>query len=464
MTTRMTWLRSARGLRRLPLRVRTALAFGLTSLVLAAVLAFLAYVLMRASLLDERVAAAERQAYTNARLVRAALRSEDADVTQLLSGLRVGPSGDALLRRQGSWFASSVGVDPSQLPASLRAGLERGTAGRQVFREEGEPFLAFGVPIAEHDSRYFEVTSLAEVERQLDLLGNALLIAGGAATLVGAMVGAVSSGRVLRPLRRMAGVAQQIVHGELDSRLDAEGDRDLVPLVSSFNEMLDDLHARIRREARFASDVTHELRGPLAAFQSAVEVVKRRKDQLPEGAVEAVEMLDEQVRMFNQLALELLEISRFEAGAAVLELRPIDLEAFLSDLLRGRDETAHLRVGSGVRPVMADPRRLHQIVTNLLDNARSYAEGATAVSVEETPHGVRILVDDAGPGVPAEEREQVFERFDRGSVGDAPGAPRGTGLGLALVTEHARLHGGEVWVSDAPGGGARFVVELPRRP
>ncbi|HLG00091.1 MAG TPA: HAMP domain-containing sensor histidine kinase [Acidimicrobiia bacterium] len=432
-------------------------------MVLVGVLAGLANALVRQSLVNERVSAAERQAYTNARVVRAALRSVDTDVTELLSGLQVAPSGEGLLRARGEWFASSVGVDRSLLPESLREGVEQGNAGRQAFRRESGALLAVGVPIAEADALYFEVTSLAEVERSLDVLASSLVVAGGVATAVGAVVGAASSGTVLRPLRRMADVARGIVDGELDSRLDAEGDPDLVPLVTSFNEMLDDLRERIHREARFASDVTHELRGPLAALASAVEVVKRRKDELPEAAVSAVEILAAHVREFNQLVLDLLEISRFETGAAALERRRIDLEAFLTRLVRERGESTTVRVSHDAGSITADPRRLQQLVGNLLDNARNYAGGAVEVAAERSPTGVRLVVDDAGPGVPVDERERIFERFDRGTFGERSDAPRGTGLGLALVAQHARLHGGRVWVEDAPGGGARFVIDLPEQ-
>jgi len=132
-------------------------------------------------------------------------------------------------------------------------------------------------------------------------------------------------------------------------------------------------------------------------------------------------------------------------------------------LVRERGESTTVRVSHDAGSITADPRRLQQLVGNLLDNARNYAGGAVEVAAERSPTGVRLVVDDAGPGVPVDERERIFERFDRGTFGERSDAPRGTGLGLALVAQHARLHGGRVWVEDAPGGGARFVIDLPEQ-
>ena len=114
--------------------------------------------------------------------------------------------------------------------------------------------------------------------------------------------------------------------------------------------------------------------------------------------------------------------------------------------------------------VFADKRRIERVIANLLDNARHYGDGATGVTVEAEPTTARIIVEDEGPGVPADQRTSCFERFSRGAEAGRRTGDRGVGLGLALVAEHVALHGGTVWVEDRPDGltGARFVVELPR--
>jgi len=261
----------------------------------------------------------------------------------------------------------------------------------------------------------------------------------------------------------MATVARRIVRGDLKSRLDAGGDPDLVPLVASFNAMLDNLRDRIQQEARFASDVSHELRAPLTALGAAVDVVDRRRHELPDKVVMAVDVLATQVRSFNQLVLDLLEISRFNAGAATLNVRRVALPDFVRDVL-DRAGHAHVPVETGdgaPQSISVDPLRLQQVLANLAENADHYAGGVTGVRIEGQDTSVTIAVEDRGPGVPPHERDAIFGRFARGAAAEQPGSPRGTGLGLALVAEHVRLHGGRVWVEGRPGGGSRFVVELP---
>ena len=111
-----------------------------------------------------------------------------------------------------------------------------------------------------------------------------------------------------------------------------------------------------------------------------------------------------------------------------------------------------------------DPTRLERIVANLVENAERYAGGVVEVSIGEDDDLLAITVDDAGPGIPIRDRQAIFGRFNRGSMGQPANEPKGTGLGLALVDEHVRLHGGNVAVTDRPGGGARFVVRFPRQP
>lgn len=452
------------------LRLRAALAFGLTALVLSVALAGTTYALLRSSLLDERATVAERQAYTNARLLRSRVEPLPPNMSQLLAGLQVGPDGGALLEIDGQWFSSSVGLTPSDLPDDLTASVADGAAATQRFEHQGDPVLAVGVPVNAVDAHYFEVSSLTQVDSTLDRLARTLALAALVATVVGAALGAALSSVVLQPLRRFALVATRIAGGETTTRLDAAGDPDLEPLAGSFNEMLDELDERIERERRFASDVSHEIRGPVAALASVVSVVDRRRDRLPPEMLPVVDALDEQVTAFNQLVLDLLEISRFDARTAVLETEPTDLTEFCTGLVRDRDDPIEVHCESDA-PVVApvDRRRLEQVLTNLLDNASFYAGGATDVIVatsdaEDGATTALIAVQDRGPGVTDAEREAIFSRFRRGTAADSPGAPRGTGLGLALSAQHITLHGGRMWVEDRDGGGASFVVELPSEP
>ena len=166
---------------------------------------------------------------------------------------------------------------------------------------------------------------------------------------------------------------------------------------------------------------------------------------------------------------DLLEISRFDAGAARLELDEVRIAELVMQAVQVSghpDVPVELDAELAGTVVEADKRRLVRVIANLLDNAHKYGEGPTSVSLRRVEDGVQIAVEDAGPGVPADERSLIFDRFSRGAGAGRRGSGEGTGLGLALVAEHVRLHGGRVWVEDRLDGGegARFVVELPVLP
>jgi len=272
-----------------------------------------------------------------------------------------------------------------------------------------------------------------------------------------------SSRRVLRPLRRVSQAASELSAGGLDTRLPAESDADLARLVVAFNSMADVVQRRIEQEARFAADVSHELRTPLAAVRNSAEVLERRRDELSDRAKQALDLLLRKVDRFDRVTQDLLELSRMDAGAD----RNSSDEVVLDDLLtriarqRGADQL-HIDCDASIvgRPVLLDRRRLERIVGNLLDNAKVHAGGAITMAAAGVDQHLIITVEDAGPGVPASERLVIFDRFHRG--GGASERP-GSGLGLALVAEHAARMGGSVSVEDRRGGGARFVLRLPWR-
>lgn len=442
------------------------LAFGLVSLVLAGTLAVITFALVRTWTVRDTEDAAMAQAYTNARLLRTRLRTPDIDLPDLLSGLQVASTGEVLLEQDGLWYASSVGVDRSVLPSGLRESVAEGRVARQIVNGTDGPELAIGIPLPEVEARYFEVVDLTDTESTLQTLGSSLAVGAAAAAIIGALTGALVTGRVLRPLRTVSAVAQQVREGGPSARLELVGDPDLDPLTESFNGMLDELEERARREARFASDVSHDLRGPLTALAAAISVVNRRRDQLPAEAGEAIDALDEQVEAFNRLVLDLLEISRFEAGTASLEAREVSVVEFVRAVLGESHHDVPLDVASDYDPrLVIDPRRIRQALGNLLDNADRYGGGPTRIAVEpgDGPR-VRIVVDDHGPGVAPADRQAIFNRYERGRAGRDPEMPKGTGLGLALSAQHVALHGGTITVTDAPRGGARFVIDLPLTP
>ncbi len=448
--------------RRLPLRARTMVAFGVAALVLSTAVAGTCFVVTRSTLVSQRETAAQRQAFLNARAVRTAVGT-DADLQAALTSAQTSSGGAALLRVGGDWFSTSVAVGRNDVPSSLVDVLQEGGAGRQRIDVGGSPAVAVGVALAGTDVQYVEFVPLTEVGATLNSVARALAIAAVVATGLGLVAGRVASGRILRPVGAMAAAATGIGEGALERRLDSDGDADLEPLAESFNRMVDGLQTRIERETRFASDVSHELRSPLATMDAALSVARRRTNE--PAALDALDLLEGEVSRFSALVADLLEISRAEAGIAQLNREQVDIADLVRAVLAGteRDGIA-LDVDDAAVGVLVsvDKRRFGQVLVNLLDNADNYAGGATAVEVTATDTHVGIAVDDDGPGIAEHERSHIFDRFARGAASDLPGAGPGTGLGLALVHEHVRLHDGSISVGDAPGGGARFTIDLPR--
>lgn len=442
------------------LRTRSAVAFALVAALLATGLSLLAHGLTRSELLRSREQNALAQGYLNARVLRFQFAGPEPDITGTLAGLEGNADTVTLANVSGDWYSGSVGVGPDALPRSLLTVVNEGGAGHQRIEVDDEPYLAFGVAIPAAETRYFELVPLADIEVALERLARGLVGAAALASVAGAGVGWYASGRVLRPLRRMAVAASGIADGTLDLRLDAVGDPHLEPLERSFNRMADTIQERIDREARFTSDVSHELRSPVAAMLSSIEIARRRLHD-PDASLEALDHLQERVDGFHHLVLDLLEISRADAGVAALHLELVDASELADAVLRQRhDGTVPVDcTGDGPFVVRADKRRLGQMVTNLVENADNYAGGPIRIEVAREGDRVVIAVEDAGPGVAPHEREHIFERFARGEA--AREAGRGTGLGLSLVREHARIHGGALRLEDRCPHGSRFVIDLP---
>jgi signal transduction histidine kinase len=445
------------------LRGRATATFACLGLAVAVAVAVSAWLLTRANLVEEREGAALRQLYADARLVRAGLRTAEADVGAVLASVGSGTAAELLLERGGEQFAAGVRSAADEVPASLRAVVQEEGAGLQRYRSaDGELRLALGVDLPAADAQFYELVSLDELDGTLAALRTSLAVGVVGATAAAALVGYRLAARLARPVVEIGDAARRIAAGDLATRLHGSVDPDLRELAEAFNAMVSELEARIRRDIRFAADVTHELRSPVAAMTAAIDVIERRRGELPEQVAAAFDVLAERVRGFGVAVEDLLEISRIDAGGAELDIERLDVSALLCALVADRDlDGLAVRVAPGT-DVLGDRRRLGQAIGNLLDNAVRYAGGPTAVVAERGDDGmVRIAVEDRGPGVPAEERATIFGRFARGSAGMAAGAGSGSGLGLALVAEHVGLHGGRVWVEDHEGGGARFVVEVP---
>lgn len=454
----------AQRFRRLSLRSRVTLLFLLTGIVTSLFLSVASFFTARSYLLDRRDEVVERQAFNNAQLIRSQLRNRRTEAFELISGIRTERNGFAILHLspENLYFSQEIRFTQSALPAELVDATLNGLTARQRFSLNGQPYAAVGVYIAEIGAHYFEAFPLADEQRTLNIIASALTIGVVAIGILATLVGWWVSRRLLRPLERVSEAAGEIASGGLDTRLEQEDDPDLSRLITSFNDMADAVQTRIERETRFASDVSHELRSPITALAAAVEVLDARRADLTDRTQQALDVVVSQVRRFDQMVLDLLELSRMDVGVIGLHREDVELEPFLERVAHryGVEDLVVEQTSNQTSILSIDKRRFERIMANLFDNARLHGGGVTRVVIERPRAGiVRIAVEDKGPGVAPSERALIFERFARGSAGRSRAG--GTGLGLALVAEHTRAHGGVAWVEDAPNGGARFVIEIP---
>jgi signal transduction histidine kinase len=323
----------------------------------------------------------------------------------------------------------------------------------------GAPVLAVGLPLPGVSATYVEVFPLRELDRTLRYISSMLAIGVMVSGVAGAVLGRWASSRALLPLWRLTNAAGVAAGGDLSVRLPDDGDRDLAPLARAFNATAERLQRRAARDARFASDVSHELRSPITTMVNAMAVLKRRRAELTDTCAQALDLLDSELTRFQRMVADLLEISLADQGAAQLDLESVDLGELVRQTARGWMLTDDkLEIADPAPRVLADRRRLERAIANLLANAQDHGRGVARLAVGRGGGMARIEVDDAGPGVPVEYRNKIFERFARAPSSGA--ADSGTGLGLALVSEHVRRHGGQVWVTDRAPAGARFVIEL----
>jgi signal transduction histidine kinase len=446
----------------LGLRARVTAVFALGALALSLALAFATYEITRSSLLDERERTAVRTAYADAAFIRTGLGGVDPDVRGALENLATGDVRRPLVQRDGRFFARTA-ADSSSLTESIPSSLQRlvnsGTPAVQRVPLGDSSALVVGVPLESVDSAYYEITPLAELERTLAVLSQALGAVALVTTLAGALVGWWVSRRVLRPLASVAAAAGSIASGDFTARVARDTDPDLDKLAVSFNRMVDEVSARSEGDRRFAADVSHELRSPLQTLSAATSVLDRRRDSLDGRTAAAVDLLTAEVARFESLVTDLLELAKSDRPA---ERRPTDVVALTRALLTSRRLPGSvLDVRGGAAVLDVDPRRYEQVLANLVDNAAKHGGGAVRVGLEVADDSVTLEVDDEGAGVPVDERELVFGRFARGRASSMRGASDGTGLGLALVAQHVLAHRGTVEVLDRPGGGARFRVVLP---
>jgi two-component system, OmpR family, sensor histidine kinase MtrB len=474
---------------KLGIGARITAVFGLGALVLSILMGGLSYFTTRHFLVAGRDSTAQHQAFNNALTIRTYLQNGNTGYVNLLDQIDAGSDAHSVLYHGGKSYVSSLGVNASSIPLRLRREVLAGTAATQTYRTaQGATEIVVGVPVPSVQAAYFEVFDLSDLDHTLRVLGLTLFVAGIVTTLLGVGLGRFASVRSLRPLADVSRAAGAIASGELDTRLDPDAaDPDLLGLTNSFNAMVDQLQERIEREARFNSDVSHELRSPLTTLAATLEVLEAERDQLAPRSQRALLLLGADLRRFQRLVSDLLEMSRVDAGSVDVFLEEVNVSELVQRSVEAGARSLDVAgpapavvIDDAVREwhVGVDKRRFERVMANLMENAAHYGGGVTEITVrpggqeepggQEVPPGqgeeegeVEVTVDDAGPGIQPGERTKVFERFYRGSAAGRRGAGTGSGLGLALVAEHMHVMHGGVRVEDSPTGGARFVLSLP---
>ncbi len=449
-----------RGLRGSPLGLRTRITvvFGGLALAVSATLALGTYLTARHYLVIQREQTASRQAFVDASFIREGLLTAGAEVDDVLASTSP-PAGSILvLHRDGQWYSSSLSAGREAIPAELRASVAQGHAASTWARLSGQPVVAVGTPLTAVGADFFEIAQARELASTLTTLGWAL---GGFAVLTtmgGAFIGRAAARRVVTPLDGIAIASARIAGGDTATRLQATSDPDLSVIVGSFNAMVEALQERLERDARFAADVSHELRSPVMAMMTTVEVLER-DSPLPGQRAESLALLRREVHRLSHALEQLLALGRLEAGVDEQERQPLALGELLSNTLSQTHRPQTL-LDQTDAPVLieGDKGALRRLFVNILDNADTHGGGIVRVGLATQGKWAVVTVDDAGPGIPEAERQRIFERFAR--AGSRAARP-GTGLGLSLVTETVRGHAGDVRCTSSPAGGARFVVRLP---
>jgi two-component system sensor histidine kinase MtrB len=343
------------------------------------------------------------------------------------------------------------------------------------------PGLVVGAPLTIPGVGPYELYylfPLTQEQQTLDLVRSAVVGAGFILVVLLAAVAGIVTRQVALPVREAAQRARRLSAGHLDERMRVKREDDLSQLARSFNEMAESLENQIQQleelsrvQQRFVSDVSHELRTPLTTIRMAADVLFGDRANFDPATARSAELLQTQLDRFESLLVDLLEISRFDAGVANLDVSVIDLSTLIDQTI---DSVAPLaarlhvpvRFRSHERPcrVECDSRRIDRIIRNLLDNAIEHADPrGVKVELAGDHDSVAVTVRDVGVGLRPGESSLVFSRFWRADPARAR-TTGGTGLGLAIALEDARLHGGWLEAWGEPGKGACFRLTLPRAP
>lgn len=339
------------------------------------------------------------------------------------------------------------------------------------------PGLVAGAPIEINNVGAYSLFLLFPLDKEQETIGiiKSSVLATGIFLIFGLIILVWYLTRsVLSPVRKTADAAERLRMGLLHERVPVSGEDDLAKLAGSFNSMAASIQQQIgqleqmsRMQKRFVSDVSHELRTPLTTVRMAADVLYESRDQYTGETARAAELLSTQIERFEILLSQLLEISRFDAGAADLSLTSINIKDLIEktaeslSALLVKQETPVVITGEAPN-IEVDTRRIERVLRNLISNASEYGQGQTIeIEIGSDDEALAVVVKDNGSGLKPGESSLVFNRFWRADPARAR-TTGGTGLGLAIALEDARLHSGWLDAWGAPGKGTMFRLTLPR--
>lgn len=368
-------------------------------------------------------------------------------------------------------------ADQSRITPKLREAVRtRSTMSFQRVTHHDIPYLVVGTPVTFADDgrasglEIFAVTSLRPEQDDTAALLMAVRDGVVPVAVLSALLALLSARAVLRPVRDLGRATRKLAEGDLSIRVTVKGRDELANLAQDFNETADELQSSVthlrdqeERARRFVADVSHELRTPLAAMTMVATVLEEDADQLPSDTAHAARTVSAETAKLSRLVDDLMEMSRFDSGAARLALTDTDLaEAIRASLaLRGWTEAVRTELPDGVRGPL-DRRRFDVVVANLVGNALRHGAPPVTVSLTRTEDTAVVTVRDHGPGLSPEALTHVFDRFYKADA--ARTRSEGSGLGTAISLENARLHGGTIEAANHPEGGAVFTLRLPLPP
>jgi two-component system OmpR family sensor kinase len=341
--------------------------------------------------------------------------------------------------------------------------------GFSTVRVNAEPLRLYFISVLRGGREVAEVgvgESAASVGRAQSGVARTFLVAGTVTLLAAIVLGFVLASRLSRPLRRMASTAAEVTAGDLSQRIASRRPRDEVRVLSdAFDSMLDRLENAFARQRGFVADASHELRTPLTVIRGQLEVLARQRDVTQEDVRHVDEVVRTEVLRMERLVEDLLLLARADEGELV-RANSLDLAPFVEELFDSLTLTADRRFELGELPqgrLLADEDRIAQVVRNLARNAVEHTGPTGLVRLTVTPIGrnrVEFAIEDDGPGIPAEQRDRIFDRFHRTDTARAR-RTGGAGLGLAIARAIVEAHGGRIYAGSSPEGGARVAFTLP---